>query len=149
VAEYGSFHRHPVNRALHVLGIPLLGIGSLGLLSQLAIPVGVGVPALEPNAAWLSLLVAAGWYLVLDCRAGWPVLAIIVACYAVGSFLPGPVLVGLWVTGAVTHLVGHYGFEGKPPAFLYTPLAVLEAPAWLLFLLAGGGDERPENRADR
>ena len=32
VAEYGAFHRHPINRALLVFGIPALGVATLGLL---------------------------------------------------------------------------------------------------------------------
>lgn len=137
VAEYGASHRHPVNRALHALGIPLLGVGTLGLLSALAVPAGVGVDALEPNAGLAALALATGWYLWHDRRLGVLGLAVVVGCYAVGSVLSGWLLAGLWVAGALVHLVGHVGYEGKPPSTLSKPQSVFAAPVWLLCWLAG------------
>lgn len=147
VAEYGASHRMPVNRFLHVLGIPLLGIGSLGLLCQLAVPVGARVAALEPNAGQLSLLVALGWYLYYGRWSALPALAFVVFCYAVGSVLSAWVLLGLWLAGAAVHAVGHFGFEGKPPATFRDPRSILEAPIWLLGLLTGTlPDEKPKGQ---
>ncbi len=52
VAEYARSHQHPVNRACHTVGIPLVTLGVLGLL-------------LSPLAAGLwkagLALFAAGW----------------------------------------------------------------------------------------
>ena len=137
VTEYGESHRTPVNRLLHVVGIPLLGVGSLGLLCRLAVPVGAGAAALEPNAGQLSLLVALGWYLYYGRGSALPAFAFVVFCYAVGSVLSAWVLVGLWLAGAVVHAIGHFGFEGKPPATFHDPRSILEAPIWLLGLLTG------------
>ncbi len=137
VEEYGAVHRNPVNRALHLLGIPLLGVGSLGLLSRLAVPVGAGAAALEPNVAWPAVLAALVWYAAVGRWSGLPAFAVVVACYAAGTLIPIGVLVALWFVGAAAHTVGHYGFEGKPPAVLSDPRSVLEAPAWLLALVGG------------
>jgi len=137
VDRYGNVHRTPVNRALHYIGIPFLGIAALGLLCQLSIPIGTGIAALEPNAAWLALLFAAGWYLWLGGVVGLLPLAIVIVCYVIGSLLSTVVLVVLFAAGAVAHLIGHYGFEAKPPAFFSNPLSVLAAPAWLVAILAG------------
>jgi hypothetical protein len=73
-----------------------------------------------------------------------------------GGYLPGGalstgVLAGLFAGGVAAHAIGHYGFEGEPPAVLSRPVAVLEAPAWLFsawffpFPLAGPSEpsERP------
>jgi uncharacterized membrane protein YGL010W len=137
VTEYGASHRSPVNRALHVAGIPLLGVATLGLLCQLAVPVGAGVAAVEPNAGQLALLGALGWYLWVGRLSGvWPVL-FVAGCYLAGSVLSAWVLVGMWAAGAMAHLIGHFGFEGKSPATFHDPRSVLVAPVWLLGLLSG------------
>lgn len=143
VADYGASHRSPVNRILHVVGIPLLGIATLGLLCQLAVPVGAGISALEPNAGQLSLLVALGWYLYYGRLRTLSAFFFVVLCYAVGSVLSVWVLVGLWLAGAVLHFIGHFGFEGKPPASFRDPRSVLEAPIWLLALLTGTLPDNP------
>ena len=144
VAEYGDSHRITANRALHIVGIPLLGVATLGLLCQLAVPVGVGVAALEPNAGLLALLLALGWYLYVGRWSGLPGFLLVVACYVIGTFLSAWVLAGLWATGAVAHTVGHFGFEGKPPATFRDPRSILEAPVWLIDLLTGSlANDRP------
>jgi uncharacterized membrane protein YGL010W len=135
VQAYDRFHRTLVNRAIHFAGIPLLGVGSLGLLSQAAIPAGVGITALEPNLAWLAMAFAAGWYLALGRIAGLAPFAVVASCYAVGSLLSVGVLLAIFGAGVVAHFVGHFGFEGKPPATFYDPRSVLDAPAWLVHLL--------------
>jgi uncharacterized membrane protein YGL010W len=137
VENYGRVHRSPVNRALHYIGIPFLGIASLGLLCQLSLPIGIGIAALEPNAAWPALVFAAGWYIWLGGAVGLLPLAVVVGCYVIGSLLSTVALVVLFAAGAVAHLIGHYGFEGKPPAFFSNPLSVLAAPAWLVSIIGG------------
>jgi uncharacterized membrane protein YGL010W len=148
VEDYAHSHRTPVNKALHFLGIPLLTVASLGLLSRLALPTGAEVAALEPNAAWAVLLGAGAWYVLLDWRTGLLTLTALAGCYAAGTFLTAGVLAGLFGAGVVAHVVGHYGFEGKPPALLSNPAAVLEAPLWLLATWTGsyrdgGGGAEP------
>lgn len=74
-------------------------------------------------------MVAALWYLRLDRATGLLTLTFLNGCYAAGSFIPTRVLFG---AGGAAHLVGHFVFEGKPPAVFTNPVAVLEAPAWLV-----------------
>jgi uncharacterized membrane protein YGL010W len=142
VCRYAESHQTRVNKALHFVGIPLLLVASLGLLSKLALPGSAEWPALRPNAAWLLLLFAVAWYAWQDRRMGLLVGSAMVGGYAVGTPLPVGVLAGLFGTGIVVHAVGHYGFEGKPPAVLSRPIAVLEAPVWLLSTWAGLHPER-------
>ena len=142
VCRYAESHQSRVNKALHFVGIPLLLVASLGLLSKLALPGSAEWPALRPNAAWLLLLFAVAWYAWQDRRMGLLVGSAMVGGYAVGTPLPVGILAGLFGTGIVAHAVGHYGFEGKPPAVLSRPIAVLEAPAWLLSTWVGLHPER-------
>jgi uncharacterized membrane protein YGL010W len=122
---------------LHFVGIPLLLVASLGLVSKLALPGSTEWPALRPNAAWLLLLCAVPWYVWQDRRIGVLAGSAMVGGYAIGAPLPVGVLASLFALGVVAHVVGHYRFERKPPALLKRPVAVLEAPAWLLSILAG------------
>ncbi|MCI0458242.1 MAG: DUF962 domain-containing protein [Gemmataceae bacterium] len=132
VDHYAASHRMPVNKVLHFLGIPLLLVASLGLLSKASLAVDGAVPALRPNAAWIVLFGAGLWYVRSDWKMGLLTFAAVTACYALGSGLPAGLLWLFLGIGVVAHAVGHYGFEGKPPAVFSNPVAVLEAPVWLL-----------------
>jgi uncharacterized membrane protein YGL010W len=127
VERYAESHRHPVNRALHAVGIPLLAVASLGLLSRVRPFASAG-----PDAGRLALAAAGVWYLGRDPAAGGAALAALAAGYAVGRRLPPRHLATMLAAGAAIHAVGHYRFEGKPPAVFTRPVAVLEAPVWLL-----------------
>ena len=137
VEHYARSHRTPVNKALHFAGIPLLAVGSLGLLSKLGLESGVGVAALEPNAAWAVLLGAGVWYVLLDWRTGLLALTGLAGCYAAGTLLTAGALACVFGAGLAAHVIGHYGFEGKPPALFSNPVAVFEAPLWLLATWTG------------
>lgn len=149
VEHYAASHRTAVNKALHFIGIPLLLISSYGLLAKLAMPVTDGNPALQPNLAWAALLVAAYWYLRADGIVGILTLGVVTACYALGSNLGAVALAAMFGAGALLHMVGHYGFEGKPPAFFERPMAVLEAPAWLIACWGGWEPTEPSSDETR
>jgi hypothetical protein len=72
-------------------------------------------------------------------------------CYLLSSVLTTGLLCAILGAGVVAHIVGHYGFEHKPPALLSRPIAVLEAPVWLLATCAGltaGQPNRPETNQE-
>ncbi|MGE0042062.1 MAG: Mpo1-like protein [Vicinamibacterales bacterium] len=54
IAQYATSHRHPVNRALHTLGIPMIVVSLVLAAAGLVAP-GLWLPA--------ALLFAAGWVL--------------------------------------------------------------------------------------
>ena len=134
--HYGASHRNRVNRALHYVGIPLFMVATMGLLARLALG-GDELLALRPNLAWVILAGMGIFYLRLDWKIGLPTWAGFVACYVIGCFLPVPTLWALAGLGVVLHGVGHYAFEHKPPALFSKPIAIFEAPPWLLAIWAG------------
>jgi uncharacterized membrane protein YGL010W len=137
IAKYNESHQNPVNRVFHYVGIPLAAVSALGLLSKVGWPGFEVDPWLRPNLGMLLLAVAGGWYLWCKPLAGLILTSIGVAGYLVGSLLPVWPLVGIAAAGIVCHLIGHYGFEGKPPQLLRRPVSVIEAPVWLLAMLFG------------
>ena len=82
------------------------------------------------------LLAAAVWYLRLDWRVGLLTLVFWTAGYLLGTSLSAGIVAAGFAAGIVAHVIGHYGFEHKPPAVLTEPAAVFEAPVWLLCHLA-------------
>lgn len=136
IEAYGQSHRNRVNQALHSLGIPAAAIAVLGLMSKLRVR-DWEIAGFRPDAAWAAVFIAGIWYLWCDWRMGLLPFVGLIACYLVGQFLDPWILVSLLVAAALLHIVGHYGFEGKPPALLSRPIAILEAPAWLIALFAG------------
>jgi uncharacterized membrane protein YGL010W len=134
IRRYAESHSHPVNRALHFVGIPLLMTSALGFLSK-----AIGRKTLP---SWLVGAGAAAWYETWDRRMAVPLGVMFGACDAIGQRLSVPELGVLLAAGASLHDIGHYHFEHKPPAFFTRPVAVLEAPAWLL----ASGEERLESR---
>lgn len=133
VQQYAESHQSRANQFLHFLGIPTLTISILGLLAK--IPLGEG--PIRVDAAWITLLAIGIWYFRQSVAAGILVSLALVACYLTGRPIP---TLYLWIgfgVGVLEHLIGHLVFEHKPPAFLSHPIAILEAPAWLLTKLIG------------
>jgi len=136
IDQYGQSHRNTINRLFHFVGIPTIGIGLLGLLAKLA--VRIDLPAfIRPNLAWLVLVLMGWWYLSRDRQIGLATFAIVLLFYLIGTMINAPILWAIFGFGIVAHIIGHFGFEHKPPALFSHPRAVLAAPAWLLSLGLG------------
>src|SRR5262245_32869705 len=110
VESYAQSHRTRINKLLHFLGIPLIAIALLGLLSKLSVNAEEVMPALRPNAAWVAMLGVGLWYVWLDWKMAILPIMLLVGCYVIGSLLSAGLLAVLLGTGAVAHLVGHFGF---------------------------------------
>jgi len=119
IEHYAFSHQTPVNKALHFVGIPVLMIGLLGLAAKVAFDIGVA-PPLQPNLAWGVLLYTGIWYLKADRKIGLLSVFMMIVAYVIGSYLPTWLLFSFFGLGVILHVVGHYGFEGKPPAAILT-----------------------------
>jgi uncharacterized membrane protein YGL010W len=53
----------------------------------------------------------------------------------------------LFAVGATLHTIGHTFFEHKPPSIFSNPIAVVEAPAWLIAIVIGWRPQRGVTRA--
>jgi len=121
--RYGEFHRHPTNKAIHWICVPLIVWSVLGLVwSASPLAALVAIAAALVFYGWLSLRLAAGMLVVLALML-WPLTLlgsqVFVVCLAV--------FVAAWIGQFIGHV-----FEGRRPAFLEDLRSFLIAPAWLL-----------------
>jgi len=136
LAEYGESHRHPVNKAVHWVCVPLIMLSLVALFAAIPRPDAF---AISPLLTWGTVLIALaiGYYLVLAPRLALGMLlvgaALVFATWAL-SLLPWP----LAATGAVIFVVswigqfiGHH-VEGRKPSFLKDVQFLLIGPLWLL-----------------
>lgn len=132
VAEFDRYHRSPVNRICHYVGIPVIAIAVLGALARVGGDVAIGTWVIRVDLAICVLLLT----LLLDLRMNWKLAGGIFAsgllAYAVGIFLPPVSLVGLFVIGWVLQIVGHRIFEKNSPAFVDNLVHFYIGPRWLI-----------------
>ena len=127
-ADYEAHHRAGGNKVCHMVGIPLIIAGLLGLL---AIPLARvnGVPL---EASLLLLLIAGGVYLWLDTKLGLVMIAFSALLYLGARMLPWPAALGLFLVGWVFQFIGHGVYEKRSPAFLDNLAHLLVGPLWVL-----------------
>ena len=121
--RYGEFHRHPANKAIHWVCVPLIVWSVLGLVWSVSpLAAYVAIAAALVFYGWLSLRLAAGMLVALALML-WPLTLLgsrtLVICLAV------------FVVAWIGQFIGHV-FEGRRPAFLEDLRSFLIAPAWLL-----------------
>ena len=137
-SEYDEFHRHPTNKMLHAICIPLIMFSIVGLLWM------IPVPAWFPsgcNVATLSALFTLAYY----CRLSPSLAVAMLVIYALmlsGAFwlqqtVPGQVValsLAVFFAGWIGQFVGHK-IEGKKPAFFDDVRFLLIGPLWLVGFL--------------
>lgn len=145
LAAYAASHRHPINRLIHWLAVPVIYWCVLALLSALPFPAGWRV---VPGLDWgfVAGLVAVLYMatLSLPLAGGMAVLSfaclVLAAAYRSWGELPiwQPALF-IFVFAWVAQLIGHK-VEGRKPSFLRDLQFLLIGPASLLakiYRLAG------------
>ena len=121
--QYGAYHRHPTNKAIHWICVPLIVWSVLGLVwSASPLAAYAAIAAALVFYGWLSLRLAAGMLLVLLLML-WPLTLLGSAAWLVCA----AVFVAAWIGQFIGHV-----FEGRRPAFLEDVRSFLVAPAWLL-----------------
>jgi uncharacterized membrane protein YGL010W len=136
--EYGESHRHPANKSIHWICVPLILFSVLGLLWL--VPVPQGVAALGAWLNWATLLVALAviYYLLLSPSLALGMAIITLAMFSViywletaVAFPPWILFAGIFVAAWIGQFIGHE-IEGRKPSFFKDVQFLLIGPAWLL-----------------
>jgi uncharacterized membrane protein YGL010W len=120
---YARYHRHPVNKAIHWVCVPLIVWSVLGLLWSLS-----------PAAAWLAIGAALVFYVWLSIPLALGMAAVAVAMVYPLRWLDGRVLAisaGVFAVAWIAQFAGH-GIERSRPSLTEDVRSFLIAPAWLL-----------------
>ena len=127
-ADYQEHHQTAGNRTCHMLGIPLIAIGLLGLLSIKVVTIsGWGIPA-----SVLLAIVIGAIDIWLDARLGTLLLIVALAiCYGARS-LPWQISLAIFLIGWVFQFVGHGVYEKHSPAFYRNLAHLIVGPLWVL-----------------
>lgn len=146
MAFYEAYHKHPLNKLTHFVGIPAIVFSLLVPLGWVGVPVG-------GMTLTLAMLVVAGlveYYFVLDRAFGLTMAvvlgALLAAAHAVAQWgvAGGLVAVAFFVGGWAFQLAGHYIFEKRKPALLDNLFQMIVGPVFLcaeLFFLLGFKEE--------
>lgn len=131
---YGASHRHPLNKAIHWVCVPLIAASTLGLLQALPFPVDAGA-----FVHWGTVAAAASllFYFRLSIPIGVGMAACAAAVLAVNAAVEaagvgiGLVSAAVWGGAWVAQFIGHK-VEGKKPSFFEDLQFLLVGPAWML-----------------
>lgn len=128
-ADYDQHHRAAGNKYCHMLGIPLIIIGLLGVL--LAGP-HFDVIGLPMDLAILLVLGAGVIDVFLDAKLGAAMFVVDILFYLIARQLNVKLALGLFVLGWVFQFVGHGVYEKRAPAFSKNLTHLLVGPLWVL-----------------
>jgi uncharacterized membrane protein YGL010W len=136
--EYGESHRHPLNKALHWVCVPVIVWCVAGFLWS--IPTPRAMLSASPFANWATLVMFAVvvYYAALDVplALGAAILFLVMLCslaaLAHASSVPlWAVCAALFLIAWIGQFVGH-AIEGKRPSFFKDLQFLLIGPFWLL-----------------
>jgi uncharacterized membrane protein YGL010W len=127
--DYDQHHQAAGNKYCHMLGIPLIIIGLLGMLLVLPHFDVLGLPM---DLAILLVLGAGIVYVFLDAKLGAAMFVIDVAFYLIARQLNWKLALGLFVLGWLFQFIGHGIYEKRAPAFSKNLAHLLVGPLWVL-----------------
>jgi uncharacterized membrane protein YGL010W len=119
--EYAAYHRHPMNKLCHYVGIPLIVLTSVGLLSRVSLVL----------AAVITLLVVL-YDLRLSVKLTIPFAALILVSFPISTFVPLEALWAVFIGGWILQFVGHIVYEKKSPAFFTNVRQLVVGPLWII-----------------
>lgn len=118
-ADYAQYHRHPMNRLCHALGIPLI-LFCLIRWTQ------------WPGTPWPVLAVFLPLYAAWDLPLGFAMTGVVAAMALAAARLPAVAFPPLFLAGWALQFVGHWRYEKRSPAFTKNGLHLLVGPLWIL-----------------
>lgn len=128
-ADYASYHRTAGNKVFHRLGIPMIMLTLIGMLVRVPLFEAGGV---RVDAAMLLIAASTIYYLTVQWRLAIAMLAVSIAFYFAGAWMPMWLNVTVFVLGWIFQFIGHSVYEKKQPAFFRNFVHLLIGPLWIL-----------------
>ena len=149
MSVYAAYHRHPVNRAIHFVGIPAIVWSLMVFLGFVTLFEAGG---LEVTLALLAVVALMAWYLLLDFPFGVASTALFTVLLVSALHLPRAagngtamwIAGGVFVLGWVVQFIGHAVWEKRRPALMDNLVQVFVAPIFLVAETAFAMGLRPE-----
>jgi uncharacterized membrane protein YGL010W len=140
--EYGESHRHPLNKVIHCICIPVIAWTVMAILW--ALPMPSFVPQIQLiNWATMLAVFATFYYMVLSVQLAVAMMAFIVASFWLISIYQASFTLPIWkfalgvlAVAWIFRLIG-YAVEGKRPSFFKDLKFLLLGPAWVLDHILG------------
>lgn len=139
-AEYAESHRHPVNKRIHNICVPLIFFSIIGFL--MSIPRGFLAEAhfrgssLLLNWATILMVFVIIYYARLSIAVAWRMSIFTVSCIVAGHYLD--LVAPLWLISLIIFVLawagqfyGHH-VEGKKPSFFKDLQFLLIGPLWVM-----------------
>jgi uncharacterized membrane protein YGL010W len=126
---YSESHQHPINKKLHLIGVPCLLFSILIFFSWIHIT----MPGIfDMHSSWLFGTTLILYYLRLDMQLALLLGAILLPCTLLANFISTtwlslPLFCIFFAIGWILQLIGHF-LEGKQPAVVNTIQVLLTLP---------------------
>ena len=122
--DYAAYHRHPINKLTHYVGVPVIILTLVGLLGRVSLGAfSLAVPVAAAAIAYNALF---------SIKLTVPFAAFIVMSFVLSPFVPVAVLWIGFLAGWALQFIGHYVYEKKSPAFFKNLQQLLVGPLWLV-----------------
>jgi uncharacterized membrane protein YGL010W len=137
LAEYGESHRHPTNKTIHWICVPVIVFSLIGLLWSLPVPEAFVRISPAMNWAVLFAMAAVGYYFILSVPLGLGMVAVLAGMLSLSWWLDGRAVprwvisVAIFVAAWIGQFVGHH-IEGRKPSFFKDLQFLMIGPVWLL-----------------
>jgi len=128
-ADYAAYHQTAGNKFFHRLGIPMIMLTLIGMLTQVPL---FTAGTVRYDAAMLLIAAASAWYFVVEWRLALVMIAISVAFYFIGAYIPLWINAAVFVLGWIFQFIGHKVYEHRNPAFFRNFVHLLVGPLWIL-----------------
>ena len=136
LGNYSEDHRHPTNRLIHWVCVPLIVWTVIALLWVIPVPPTIGRPGLW---AGIALVFASMYYIKLSMRLAIALVVFFALLMGLTHLLYGALgargllwsAIGVFVLAWIAQFVGHR-IEGKRPSFLTDLVYLLVGPMWLM-----------------
>jgi uncharacterized membrane protein YGL010W len=137
LAEYGESHRHPTNKTIHWICVPVIVFSLIGLLWSLPVPEAFVRISPAMNWAVLFAMAAVVYYFILSVPLGLGMVAVLAGMLSLSWWLDGRAVplwvisVAIFVAAWIGQFVGHH-IEGRKPSFFKDLQFLMIGPVWLL-----------------